>query len=467
MKNWIHWWEIVKKLRPAFSRERTFLWFCVALIGLTIRTDNNGVTSIVRALGLTGSCYGGLIGMFHSSAITLDFLASLWVNIVLEHFPNVHKVNGRIVLIGDGIKIPKEGKKMPAVKSLHQDSESNSKSEYIMGHSCQAISLLCGTLGYFFAVPLTCRIHEGIVFSNRDKRTLLDKMLILLESLMIAQGFYFVADAYYASGKIIKGLLSKNQHLIGRARINAVAYSQPLDRNKKKRGRPKKYGKRIKIFSLFKSESEMVTSNSPVYGENDVKIKYLEVDLLWKPAGCLVKFILVIHPYRGKMILLSTDLKIDPLTVIALYGRRYKIEVGFKQAIHTFGSYAYHFWMKAMKPIKRCSGNQHLHHENEKYRKTVLSKLSTFHCFMQAGIIAQGLTQYLSMTISDNIWKTYGSWIRTIRPNILPSEWITAKALRNTLSEFLPVKGDGSILKKFIIDRIDFKRKDGQFLLVA
>jgi hypothetical protein len=40
------------------------------------------------------------------------------------------------VLVGDGIKIPKRGKKMPAVKLLHQQSESNTKPEYIMGFLC-------------------------------------------------------------------------------------------------------------------------------------------------------------------------------------------------------------------------------------------------------------------------------------------------------------------------------------------
>jgi len=63
---------------------------------------------------------------------------------------------------------------MPAVKSLHQQSASNSKPEFIMGHSFQAISLLVqGASGHVAAVPLTSRIHEGLVFSNRDSRTLL------------------------------------------------------------------------------------------------------------------------------------------------------------------------------------------------------------------------------------------------------------------------------------------------------
>jgi hypothetical protein len=65
---------------------------------------------------------------------------------------------------------------MPAVKKLHQSSENNSKATYIFGHSFQALGLLvCGPLGHLLSVPLTSHIHEGVVFSNRDRRTLLDK----------------------------------------------------------------------------------------------------------------------------------------------------------------------------------------------------------------------------------------------------------------------------------------------------
>ena len=44
------------------------------------------------------------------------------------------------------------------------------------------------------------RIHEGLVWSNRDRRTLLDKMLMLLGILAIKDPFYLVVEAYYAAG---------------------------------------------------------------------------------------------------------------------------------------------------------------------------------------------------------------------------------------------------------------------------
>ena len=76
----------------------------------------------------------------------------------------------------------------------------------------------------FFALPLACRIHEGVVFSNRDQHTLLDKMVVMMFALGISMPSYLVADAYYASAHVIKPLLKANQHLITAAKSNAVAY---------------------------------------------------------------------------------------------------------------------------------------------------------------------------------------------------------------------------------------------------
>jgi hypothetical protein len=46
------------------------------------------------------------------SAVRLDELRALWTQVVLRLFPNPLRVNGRRVLVGDGIKAPKRSKKM-------------------------------------------------------------------------------------------------------------------------------------------------------------------------------------------------------------------------------------------------------------------------------------------------------------------------------------------------------------------
>lgn len=112
-------------------------------------------------------CYDRILDFFHSPAVNVQRLSNLWVKAVLRIFPDILTVNGRLLIVGDGIKIPKSGKKMPGVKLLHQESESNTKPRDIMGHSCQAVALLVGALKSVFAVPLASRIHEGVIFSNR------------------------------------------------------------------------------------------------------------------------------------------------------------------------------------------------------------------------------------------------------------------------------------------------------------
>ncbi len=458
MQLWIYWWDAIWLLRPACSRGRTFMWFVVCVAGLTVRTELMGVTSVIRALGLHQRFYDNLLDCFHSSGIKLNGMSVLWAKIVLTLFPGIVRANDRIVLVGDGIKVAKQGKKMPAVKLLHQESESNSKAEYIMGHSYQAVSLLTQAGESVFAVPLMMRIHEGIVQSNRDKRTLLDKMIALLVILNVAQRFYFVADAYYASGKIIRGLLEQENHLITRAKSNAVAYQPYIQKGKKARGRPRVYGNKVALKSLFNDPQGWEEAPSPVYGEKGVSIAYKICDLLWRPAAGIVRFIVVSHPTRGRCLLMSTDTTLSAIEIIRLYGLRFKIEHAFKQAIHIIGTFSYHFWMKEMKPLQRRNGNQYLHKASKAYRDAVKRKIHAYHVFVQAGIVSQGLLQYLAACHTELVWKSFGSWLRTIRPGIAPSELVVATALRHCLPEFLLVNSKSNNLAKFITERQDLDR---------
>ena len=453
---WNLWWDAIRLLRPAFSHLRSFLWFATIVAGLTVRTELAGVTSIIRALNMQPRLYNKLRDNFHSGAIKLDRLSALWTQAVLRLFPGPLRVNGRLILVGDGIKIGKRGKKMPGVKLLHQQSESNTKPEYIMGHSLQAVSLLVEAAQSVFAVPLAVRIHEGLVWSNRDMRTLLDKMLALLGILDIKDPFYFVADAYYAAHKIVNGLLKNGNHLVTRAKSNAVAHALPKPvKGRRKRGRPALYGKKIKLKTLFQDKMSMCKMASPVYGERGVILQYRVCDLMWRPVGRVVRFVAVIHPTRGSCLLMCTDTSLSELEIIRLYGLRFKIECCFKQAVHQIGTFAYHFRMKGMTPLRHRNGNQYLHRQSSDYRDNIKRKVHAYHVHIQAGVIAQGLLQYLSVVFPKLVWDSFGSWLRTIRPGIPPSEFVVANALRQTLPEFLLSSPKDDSLAKFIADRQD------------
>lgn len=460
MELWIHWFNGVLTLRQACSRKRTFIWMVLSLLGLSIRSDLLGVTSFIRAGFIHEKKYRRMLYFFHSPALNLKTLTRLWVQFVLRVFRPV-TFGDYILLIADGLKIPKEGKKMPAVKSLHQESENNSKAAFIMGHSFQVLGLLVhGPVGQFFCVPLVSRIHEGLVWSNADKRTLLDKLVALFYQVIVSvqQKSILIADAYYASKKVIKPLLKEGHHLVTRVRITTRAYYPAAVPKKPGLGRPKVYGRKVLLRYYFTRMKDFTTAPSPVYGETKVDIQYLCKDLLWRPVGQLVRFVLVKHPTRGRMILMTTLTSLDPLDIIRIYGYRFKIEVSFKQAIHTLGTYAYHFWMKEMPRIRKKCGNQYLHRMTDEYRQKIKRKMEAYHRYVQLGCIAQGLLQYLSVRFGKKVWLHFNSWLRTMNIEKAPSEMVVAQALRASLPTFLVVNHGIHDLEKFIIENADLAR---------
>lgn len=457
MELWQTWYLIAASLRGAFLRQRTYLWFLTAMAGFCVRGDLLGVTSFIRGLGLHEKCYDRLLDMFHCSGLDFKVLRKFWVKAVLKFAVGLlWQVNGRLVVVGDGVKNPKSGKKMPGVKKLHQESESNTKPEYIFGHSLQAISLLLGFGGQFFAIPLGMEIHEGVVFSNRCRKTLLDRLLEMLNSLGLSQPVYLVLDAYYGSRKMVLGLLVRNNHLLTRMKSNAVAYRRPaVSRNR--RGRPRFYGEKVRLTEQFATKKGWRLAVMELYGKME-KLEYLPLRLLWKPTGTEMLFVLVRMADGRKCILMCSDLGLDPLLVIQIYAARFKIEVGFKVAIRVIGSLGYHFWMARMKPISRKGKDQFLHRETETYRNAVRRKLKAYHNFMQIGAIAQGVMVLLALTKLRLVWQYFPSWMRTMNQNGVPSEWVVAQSLTDTLPGFLRGTQENNIWAKFIRQNTDTKR---------
>jgi hypothetical protein len=271
----------------------------IVLMGLCARAELAGVTSLVRALALRPGCYLRLLGLIHSEALQLPALTTLWVRFCRARFTPV-RVGDALVCLADGLKVTKEGQKMPAVKKLHQESTNNSKPEFIDGHSFQALALLVRTAGGLVtSIPLTARIHEGVIDRARElRRTLLDRLveLFLEVARELSPRVILVADAYYASAKVILPLLAQGHHLVTCVRRNAVAYRPPPIPRRRRRGRPRRYGRKVRLLQRLQREGGFQTAPSPVYDEQNVRIAYGAEDLLWRPVGRLVRFVFVRHP---------------------------------------------------------------------------------------------------------------------------------------------------------------------------
>ena len=436
--------DILWRLRPAFSRTATFAWFCLVVAGMMVRNDRYGVTSLIRAVGLPARAYDRMLDAFHSRAWNVDALAALWVKVVFAVFPLMKSTDGRPIIITDGIKRPKSGRRMPGVKRLHQSSDSNSKREYINGHSLHSVGVLAFRGRKTVCVPLSVELIEGVEFSPR-RRTIFDRLAALLGRLCLHNAI-LVGDAYYGAAELRRQAAKLEIAVVSRARKNAVAYRQP--ERKTGRGRPATYGAKVHTSNLAGNWTGSMPS--PFDGDGDAILLFRCDDLLVKPDGRNIRFVTVQHPDRGTIAITSTDLTIPPEELIRIYALRFKIEVAFKAAIHIVGAFDYHFWMRDMKRLTRFPKDQYLHRADDRYRDAVRRKLGAYHHYMQAGTIAHGIMQAMALLAPATVWQKFNTWMRTMDEKNIPSEFVVAQALRNTREGFFAGFAKRACMDKFM-----------------
>ena len=420
---------LLRALRPAFTRQATFAWFVVAFAGVVTRQDVYGVSSIVRALSLAPVYYPALLHFFHSTAWTAERLYQQWEGWLLGQ-PVVERVEGRIVMLGDHTKQPKDGRRMPLVTTMHQDSETSSKPSFFRGHHWGCLSLLGHADGKRFALPLWAEIHPEA--SPDSRATRLVHVAAAIGGRLREKGF-LVLDAFFSVGPVFRAAASSNDylHILTRAKKNVVAYRPPPSPRPHRRGRRRVYGQKLKLMTLFDSRpGDFLSAKALVYQQQET-VRYLVLDLIWKPAKGLVRFILI-ETSRGRLILMSSDLTLGALPALSLYTARVRIESLFASVKNLLGGLAYHFWSKYLAPAsRRPTRGTHPAPVSSRPDRTA-NTVAAIEKFMALHLIVLGTLQLLAATCANAVRTHARCWLRTPSGRV-PSDFVSRTALANLL----------------------------------
>jgi hypothetical protein len=336
-------------------------------------------------------------------------------------------VAGKLVLLGDHIKISKEGCRMPDIEILHQDSQNSGKSEYIAGQNYGQISAVITNRRESRSIPLITELQKSPPRIEGTKKpdgdTLVTQMVklahkaakVINKPSVIALDAYFSSHAaWLASDETVTADGGKLVEIVTRAQSNTVAYTIPSQSEKPKRGKPRIYGDKVVLYSLFSEISEFTATTMTLYGKKTA-VKYLCVDLIWKPVKRLVRFV-VVETASGRCVLMSSDLTLSAEEIITIYALRFKIETSFDEQKNVIGCFDYHFWTAALPKRKKWKKTETP--DDEYLQSKISSTQKAVASFVCLSTIAAGILTIIAFSHSNAIWNCYPGWLRTRRTNI-------------------------------------------------
>ena len=374
---------------------------------------------------------------FRASSWSMQALAAHWAFFVVSQ-DVIIKYQGRAVILGDHTYVPKDGRRMPGVLSLHQNSETQSKPSYFRGHCWSAIGVLIGSLTTPYCLPLFLQLHLGMLHIGQEQENEKESKSETMGTRIVQMAIDFalrhnlactlVLDAFFPSGAVFKlvdsvwsiELKQPLVNLIIRAKKNCVAYFKAEKSLEKKAGRPSKYGDKVNLMELFDHLYLFAKIKCSIYGKEE-EILISSLDLLWKPTGELIRFVLALTS-RGKLVLMCSDLNQEPVGAVELYCLRPRVEVMLDMLKNVLGVFSYRFWSQKMpkhsrKPIK----NSELKSVPIDYLNTVKLCWNGIERFVMLGCIALGILQLIAIKHGQTVWDQFDGFLRT-RSRAIPSE---------------------------------------------
>jgi hypothetical protein len=300
-----------------------------------------------------------------------------------------------------------------------------------------------------FCVPLCAELHEGVAkirsLQNKAQPIVKGRSKVSIGSLMatmaagltaaIDQRCLVVLDAYFAVGPvfdILKQVTDANGqrmvHIVTRAKSNVVGYDDPPKKTGL-RGRPRIYGAKHHLVTLFESRADAFEKAAiELYGTCKT-VSFLCMDLIWKPVGEKIRFVLVVDGSE-RFILMCSDLTLSAPDIISAYSYRFKIEVSFKVLKHLMGAFFYRFWTSAWPRIGKHSESDLAAIKDPAMKRLIGQTTDAIEAFANFGCIATGILQIIAMNFDQTIWRQYAGWLRTVTSTV-PSEEIVKSVVQH------------------------------------
>jgi hypothetical protein len=336
---------LLDRYRPLFTRP-SFEYF-TAFMRCFMGSDQKKCVTTVFWESLSEKHFSTFYRFLSQYRWSLKALCQTTLRLLIEIFAlsKSVSVDGKswLIAILDETKTKKWGTKIFGTSWHFNHAKQKNEGRHFFGHQWVIIGLLIETTSRWVFFPLYALLYRrkekcSIRHPFKTKIQLACQAILDL-ALPAAIRLFLIVDAFYCNKTLVHFVTALGHHVITRAKANAIFF-WPLSnkQRKKKRGRPRKYGRRFDALRFFENHARTMTVE--VFGKR-LRIKLASKIVVSRALKRPVLLVMIQFPGAAVGYLVTTALWLAAHEVVIHYCRRWKIEIAFRELNQRFGAKDY------------------------------------------------------------------------------------------------------------------------------
>ena len=346
------YWQVMVIAISSVLHQRSAWRLAMIFAAMLFAKGRKTITSWLRAAGIN-RCYKAYYYFIGSLAQKTENIANQLFEIMIRR---IYKNTNTVLAAIDDSPTARYGPKVQGAGIHRNPTPTPDGRKFVYGHVWVTLSAIArhknfGTIG----LPLLARMYVkarditaiGLPFKSKTEQAVELANWAYNCCKNLEKRLWIVTDGGFTRASFLKPVIKTGAVIITRLRKDAVLYADLKPPAKRKRGRPRKYGKRMKLTNIVNSPDGWFRIKAFLYGREEVKdVKVFKA--LYKPAGCMVQVLVVKESKDCFRAFMCTDLTTSAVEILEAVADRYAIEQNFsdikeiegagQQQVRTFGS---------------------------------------------------------------------------------------------------------------------------------
>jgi hypothetical protein len=335
LTKWIFpdYWQVMAITFSSALHQRSAWRLMIIFTAMLFAKGKKTITSWLRAAGIN-RCYKAYYYFIGSLAQKTENIATELFEIMISR---IYKNANTVLAAIDDSPTARYGPKVQGAGIHRNPTPVPDGRKFVYGHIWVTLSAIArhknfGTIG----LPLLARMYVkakdaeaiGLAFKSKTEQAVELAKWAYQCCRSLGKQLWVVTDGGFTRASFLRPVIKTGVVVITRLRKDAVLYAEPKQPGKRKRGRPRKYGKRIKLANVVNHPDGFSKIKVFLYGRKETKdVKVFKA--LYKPAGCMVQVLVVREGKNCFRAFMCTDLTASAVEILEAVADRYAIEQNF------------------------------------------------------------------------------------------------------------------------------------------